>query len=279
MRKLVFANAKGGVGKTTSCVNVAAYLALSGYRTLVVDMDGQGHVAKSLGVTDTVPGIAELMQREASLKEVQTPAREHLWVVAGSRRMAEVDQLISNRRMRPEMALAEAMEGLQGYDFVLLDTAPSWGNVNINCLFFADHVLVPVSMEVLSLQGLVDFVGSVRDVQHYREELELAGIIPTYYDNRVKKSSEVLAQLERYFEGLVMPPIRYNVRLSEAPGFGKHIFEHSRSSNGALDYAALGERVLRALGAASETVPPTDSGEARSDGRGLAGGDPAHKEA
>ena len=244
MRKVAFSNAKGGVAKTTTCVNIGAGLSLAGYRTLIVDLDSQGQVTKSLGV-DAEQGLAELVQGEASLEDVQVEAREELFVIAGGKALSGVKRIISRRDMRSELVLAEALDGLLGYDFVLLDTAPSWDVLNVNCLFYANELLIPVSMEVLALQGIGDFLGSVKQVQRYREGLAIVGIIPTFYDARVRKSAEILEQLGRYFPEAVWPPVRYNVRLSEAPGFGQHIFEYDYRSNGAADYARLTRRLAK----------------------------------
>jgi chromosome partitioning protein len=156
-----------------------------------------------------------------------------------------VKRLISRREMRSELVLSEALAELRGYDFVLLDTAPSWDVLNVNCLFYVDEILIPVSMEVLALQGIGDFLSRVNQVQHYREDLLIRSIIPTFYDGRVRKSAEILEQLERHFPDAVWPAVRYNARLSEAPGFGQHIFEYAKKSNGAADYARLAERLAK----------------------------------
>ena len=147
--------------------------------------------------------------------------------------------------MRSELVLSEGLEDLRGYDFVLLDTAPSWDVLNVNCLFYVEELLIPVSMEALALQGIGDFLGRVDQVQRYRESLRVSGIIPTFYDARVRKSAEILEQLERYFPDALWPRVRYNSKLSEAPGFGQHIFEYAKRSNGAADYARLAERLAK----------------------------------
>jgi chromosome partitioning protein len=236
LRKIALTNAKGGVAKTTSCVNLGAGLALLGFRTLLVDCDTQGQVAKSLGV-QAGEGLGELLQGEA---------RENLYVITGGGSLSGAKRVISRRDMRSELVLSEALDGLDGYDFVLLDTAPSWDVLNVNCLFYVEELLIPVSMEALALQGVGDLVGRVEQVQQYRQERTLQkSIIPTFYDGRVRKSAEILEQLERYFPGVVLPVVRYNVKLSEAPGFGQHIFEYSRRSNGAADYARLAKRLAK----------------------------------
>jgi chromosome partitioning protein len=244
LRKIAFINAKGGVAKTTSCVNIGAGLALGGYRTLLVDLDSQGQVTKSLGV-QAGEGLAELLQGDAGLGDVQIEARENLFVIAGGGNLSGVKRMISRRDMRSELVLSEALSGLRGYDFVLLDAAPSWDVLNVNTLFYVDEILIPVSMEVLALQGIGDFLGRVDQVQPYRENLLTWNIIPTFYDRRVSKSAEILEQLERYFPGAVWPAVRYNVRLSEAPAFGQHIFEYAKKSNGAADYARLAQRLAK----------------------------------
>jgi chromosome partitioning protein len=244
LRKIALTNAKGGVAKTTSCVNIGAGLALKGYRTLLVDCDTQGQVTKSLGV-QAGEGLAELLQGDAGLKDVQIEARENLFVISGGEGLSGVKRLISRMDMRSELVLSEALEDLEGYEFVLLDTAPSWDVLNVNCLFYVDELLIPVSMEVLALQGIGEFLGRVKEVQRYREGLLIGGIIPTFYDGRVRKSAEILEQLKRYFPDALWPWVRYNSKLSEAPGFGQHIFEYAKRSNGAADYARLAERLAK----------------------------------
>jgi chromosome partitioning protein len=247
LRKIALTNAKGGVAKTTSCVNLGAGLALLGYRTILVDCDTQGQVCKSLGVR-AGEGLGELLQGEAALADVQLAARENLYVIAGGGSLSGAKRAISRRDMRSEMVLSEALADLDGYDFVLLDTAPSWDVLNVNCLFYVEELLVPVSMEALALQGVGDLVGRVEQVQRYREDRSLQKyIIPTFYDGRVRKSAEILDQLERYFPGTVLPAVRYNVRLSEAPGFGQHIFEYANRSNGAADYARLAKWLAKGV--------------------------------
>jgi len=244
LRKIALTNAKGGVAKTTSCVNLGAGLALLGFRTLLVDCDTQGQVAKSLGV-QAGEGLGELLQGEAGLSEVQIEARENLYVITGGGSLSGAKRVISRRDMRSELVLSEALDGLDGYDFVLLDTAPSWDVLNVNCLFYVEELLIPVSMEALALQGIGDFLGRVDQVKRYREGLRVLSIIPTFYDRRVRKSAEILEQLKRYFPNALWPCVRYNSKLSEAPGFGQHIFEYSKRSNGAADYARLAERLAK----------------------------------
>ena len=129
------------------------------------------------------------------------------------------------------------------YDFILVDTAPGWDALTVNVLFFVDAVLAPVSLEIMTMQGLTEFSHSMAAIQKYRAELQLRYIVPTFYDRRVKKSEEIMTQLQAHFGERVCTPIRYNVRLSEAPGYGQTIFEYAPNSTGAQDYQALAERI------------------------------------
>jgi len=243
MKKIAFCNAKGGVAKTTCCVNIGAGLARLNYKTLLIDLDTQGKVTQSLGLAPE-KGLAELIEGETSLADAQIEARENLFVIAGGQDLAGIKRMIARREIRSEMVLAETLEQLNGFDYVLLDTAPSWDVLNVNCLFYTEAVAVPVSMEVLALRGIAAFIANIEQVQQYRKELKIKWIIPTFYDGRVKKSAEILEQLKKHFGKAVVEPIRYNVRISEAPGFGQHIFEYSAKSPGAHDYAQLIERII-----------------------------------
>ncbi len=243
MRKIVIANSKGGVAKTTTSVNLGAGLARRGHRTLLIDLDTQGHIARSLGIEPQVT-LATVIEEELMPQEAMIEARPNLYVLAGGRELAGTKRLIARRDLGSEMALYEALVPLDGqFEYVLLDTAPSWDVLNINALFYANEILVPVSLEVLALHGVADFIASVKVVQRYNPNIQIRYILPTFLDLRVAKSNEILEQLQRHFNGLVLPPIRYSVRLSEAPGFGQSIFEYAPGSRGALDYEELVERI------------------------------------
>ncbi|MBE2235913.1 MAG: ParA family protein [Anaerolinea sp.] len=243
MRRIAVSLTKGGVGKTTTAVNLAAGLARAGHEVLLIDADTQGQAGKSLGV-QPASGLNELVAGEASLEQVIVPARERLALLAGSKSLAGLKRLIARRDFGAERTLAEALAPLDGrYDFVIVDTAPGWDVLTINVLFYADEVLAPVSLEVMTLQGLLEFAQSLASIQRYREALALRYVLPTFLDRRVRKSEEIMAQLATYFPDQMCQPIRYNVRLSEAPGYRQHIFEYAPNSPGAEDYRTLTERI------------------------------------
>jgi chromosome partitioning protein len=243
MRRIAVALTKGGVGKTTTAVNLAAGLALAGHQVLLIDADTQGQAGKSLGAQPAV-GLNELVAGEASLDQVIAPAREGLSLLAGSKSLAGLKRLIARRDYGAERTLAEALEPLDGrYDYVIVDTAPGWDVLTVNVLFYVDEVLAPVSLEVMTLQGLLEFAQSLGSIQRYRDNLALRYVLPTFLDRRVRKSAEIMGQLATYFPTQLCPPIRYNVRLSEAPGYRQHIFEYAPTSPGAEDYRTLTERI------------------------------------
>jgi chromosome partitioning protein len=244
MRKIAIALSKGGVGKTTTAVSLAAGLALSGSHVLLVDVDTQGQAAKLLGCAPSI-GLAEVAGGEATPQQAVTNARDGLDLLGGGRGLASLKRLITRKDFGGEQSVSEALAPLDGaYDFVILDTAPGWDALSVNALFYATEVLTPVSLEVMTLQSLLDFNQSLAAVQRYHTGLELRYILPTFLDRRVRKSDEILAQLAEHFGDRLCPPIRYNVRLSEAPGFGQTIFEYAPHSAGADDYRVLTERIL-----------------------------------
>jgi chromosome partitioning protein len=243
VRKLAISLSKGGTGKTTTAVNLAAGLALAGRCVLLIDFDTQGQVTRALGVNPGL-GLADVIAEKAAPSEAISETRERLHVLAGGQKLAGVKRLIARKDFGAELTVSDALEPVDGrFDFVILDTAPGWDSLTINALFYATEVLTPVSLEVLALQGLAQFHKSLKRVQQYHDKLRLRYVLPTFLDRRVSKSEEILAQLGRYYSDLLLPAIRYNVRLSEAPGHGETIFEYAPKSAGAQDYARLVERI------------------------------------
>jgi chromosome partitioning protein len=245
LRKIAVAQGKGGTAKTTTAVNLAAGLALAGHSTLIIDLDTQGQVAPLLGVHPPA-GIAELVLGEQDPGQIIVEARDQLFVLAGGASLAGVKRMIARQDYGGEHTLAKALAVLEGkYHFVVLDTAPSWDTLNVATFFYATEILVPVSLETMALQGLVQFIEKIKDIQVYRPELQLRAILPTFFDRRVRQSEEILAQLKTYYGALLYPPIRYNIRLSEAPSYKQTIYEFAPQSAGAEDYRRLVERIIQ----------------------------------
>jgi len=242
MRKIAICLSKGGVGKTTTAVNLAHGLALRGAKVLLVDSDTQGQCSRMLGVSPEA-GLAEVLSGDLSVKEAITEARDNLKLLAGGRSLASVKRTISQMKSGGERILKDALSSVRRYDYILLDTAPGWDAMTVNVLFYAQEVLCPVSLEVLTVDGLLEFQDNLAEIQKYHKKVSLRYILPNFLDGRVKKSGEIYRQLQDHFKKLVCSPIRYNVRLSEAPGYGQTIFEYAPSSPGAEDYNSLTERI------------------------------------
>lgn len=243
-RIIAIALTKGGVGKTTTAVNLAAALARLGRQVLLVDTDTQGQAGDALGLSPAV-GLADVLMATSTAAEAIIEARPGLDLLSGGPELAAAKRAIARVDFRGEETMRKALRPLVSrYDYILVDTSPGWDPLQVNVLFFAGEVLAPVSLETLALRGLINFLARVEDVQAHHG-LQLRYIVPTALDRRVKQSGEILGQLRAAFGELVCRPIRYNVRLSEAPAHGQHIFEYAGRSAGAADYAALTGRVLQ----------------------------------
>jgi chromosome partitioning protein len=245
MRKIVVALSKGGVGKTATACHLAHGLARAGHKVLLVDTDTQAQCSYFLGARPEV-GLAEVLAGEAKPREAMAEVRKGLWLLAGGRGLAGSRRVIARMDAGGEKALVEALAPLEGkLDYVLLDTSPGWDGLTVASLFYAREVLVPVSMDVATLLGLLDFQEGLKAVQKYHAGLELKYILPTFFDRRVKKSEEVLEQLKGHYPRQLCQPIRYSVRLSECVGLGKTVYEYAPKSSGPEDYQKLMRRVVR----------------------------------
>lgn len=242
-RRIGISISKGGVGKTTTAVNLAAGLALAGFRVLLVDTDTQGQDSFMLGVKPSA-GLTELVTGELKAEEAVTQVREKLWLLSGGKSLAGIKRLIDRKDFGGEMTLSEALKPIEDrYDYVILDTSPGWDPLTVNVLFYVNEIMTPVSLEVMTLQGLLEFMKSISAIQKHRQDVSLKYILPTFMDRRVKQSMGILDKIEELYGHLLCPPIRYNVRLSEAPAYGQTIFEFAPGSPGAFDYREVVRKV------------------------------------
>ncbi len=238
-RKICISLSKGGVGKTTTSVNLAAGLALTGYKVLLVDTDTQGQSAYMLGKKPKA-GLTELLTKELPAEECLVEARNNLWVLGGGKSLAGVKRIIDRKSFGAEYTLAEALAPLDSqFDFILIDTSPGWDQLIVNVLFYAEEVLVPVALEIMPLHGLSEFIKSLGAIQKYRKEIQLKYIVPTFLDTRIKGPQSLLDELKKLYPQHLCAPVRYNESLSEAPSYGKTIFEFAPGSNASEDYRAL----------------------------------------
>lgn len=244
-------NQKGGVGKTTSVINLCGYLANSGRRVLMVDMDPQANATSGLGFNkyDMELSTYELMLQEAALEEILITHEEYkIDLLPAHPALAGAEVELVNAIGR-EYRLQSALDELNGrYDYILIDCPPSLSLLTVNALTAArDGVIIPVQCEYLALEGLTQLHQTIELVQKYlNPELEIRGLIMTMYDSRTNLSRQVVEEVRSYFPGKVFRTIvPRNVRLSEAPSYGQPINAYAPSSPGAIAYKVLAAELIK----------------------------------
>ena len=243
MRIIAVAMTKGGVGKTTTAVNLSHGLATRGHRVLLVDADTQGQCSKALGV-ETDCTLTEVLTEGVHIMDAATKARTNLDLVASDFNLTRAALAIARREADGHLALAEVLEpAIENYDVAVIDAAPGFDPIAVNVLGCADDIVAPVALAPAALAGVLDFVRHVGSVQQHNPSLKLRYILPTFLDMRVRQSSEMLAQVRGHFGTQLCSPIRVNIDLAEAFGFQSTIFEYSHKSRGAEDYAKFIDRV------------------------------------
>ena len=240
MEVVAIMNQKGGVGKTTTTLNLGHALALAGRRVLLLDMDPQAHLTAALGVSPATPGCDRALLDGADPQTLRHPVRDRLDLVPAGPRLAEVEHVRgggARRGMRLREALAASGDS---HDLVLVDCPPSAGLLAMNALFAAGELLVPVSGDFLALQSLSRFMAIVRQVEEAVKRPFRKRLVLTRFQARRRLAREVRDKLLEYFPGqLLATPIREAVALAESPGFGTSIFEYRARSSGAADYLGL----------------------------------------
>lgn len=249
-RVVAIANQKGGVGKTTTAVNLAASLAAAEQRVLLVDMDAQGNASQGVGCGQgtTTQGTYQLMLREASVADVLRhtelatldviPATQDLAAV--ERELADADD--SATRLRDALRTVA-----ERYDFIIVDCPPSLGTLTINALVAADVVLVPMQCEYYALEGLSQLVGTIERVRgSFNPTLAIDGVLLTMYDARNNLANEVAAEVRQHFH-VYETVVPRNIRLAEAPSHGKPVILYDAASRGAFSYINLAREILDAM--------------------------------
>jgi chromosome partitioning protein len=252
-RRIAVFNHKGGTGKTTTAINVAAGLAEQGQRVLLVDVDAQGNVGVALGVRGDKT-MYHVLVLGTDPRDASVPLRSNLDVLTSNESLAAAELYLAGRPNR-DRVLRERMLGADAYDVVVLDCSPSLSLLNQNALVYADSVLIPVSCDYLSLVGVKQVIKTLRNVyEHLKHPVRILGVVPTFYDARHKIVREVVDTLKQKFGDLCFPAVRANIKLREAPASRQSIFEYAPDSHGAEDYAAVVARVL-AAGRGVASVP------------------------
>lgn len=242
--RIVIANKKGGVGKTTTTQNLAAGLAATGKKVFVLDMDAQANLSTAWGIQTPENTVMDVLRGVKAWKDVSSVVESHgagcVCLAPANRQLAAMPEVFAQELGR-EFILKEALQDLDAFDFVLMDSPPALDLIAINTYAAADMVLVPVQCEFYSLEGLkliTDDITRVR--QRLNPELQILGIVPTFFDGRKRLCKDVLRVLhERYPQTVTEAIIRDNVALAEAPSNGQSIFAYDPKSYGAADYQIL----------------------------------------
>ncbi|MGH2872349.1 MAG: ParA family protein [Solirubrobacteraceae bacterium] len=241
------ANQKGGVGKTTTAVNLSACIAEAGYDSLLVDVDPQCNATVGVGLDKAIePNVYELLSGEATLEQIAIPSTiEHLWVAPASPDLAGANIELP-RIPGWETRLKDSLTDVRDrYAFTLLDCPPSLGPLTVNALVAADRVLVPVQAEYYALEGLAGLLDTLKLLQReMNPRLAISGMIVTMYDARTRLAQDVQREIRTHFPDLVFDTvIPRNVRIGEAPSFGKPVIHHDPHSAGASAYFELAKEV------------------------------------
>ena len=242
-RRVAVLNHKGGTGKTTTSISLAAGLAERGQRVLLVDTDAQGNVGLSLGLSSE-HDLYHVLTENMDPDDVIVPVQKNFDIITSSQLLAAAEVWLA--RQEPELRSKVLGQRLQtpdiskAYDFILLDCGPSLNLLNQNALNYADEVIIPVNCDYLSLVGVKQVLRTIREVEkHLRHTVRVSGVLPTFFDSRTKLACEVLETLRGHFKERCLPPIRSNTKLAEAPSRRKTIFEHAPASYGAEDYLRI----------------------------------------
>lgn len=248
MAKIIgVANQKGGVGKTTTAVNLAAALGVLEKKILLIDADPQANATSGLGVEEVKYSTYNLLEHSVKSRDcVQKTASPNLDIIPSHIDLVAAEIELVDRDNR-EYMLKEALEELkEDYDFIIIDCAPSLGLITINALTASDSVIIPIQCEYFALEGLGKLLNTIKNVQNiHNKNLDIEGLLLTMYDSRLRLSNQVVEEVNSHFPEMVFETIiSRNVRLSEAPSFGESILNYDAESKGAIQYLQLAEEVL-----------------------------------
>ena len=250
MKVLVFANQKGGVGKTTSAISIAAALGIKGKKTLVIDFDPQGNASSGLGVRKSqVTSYDIIIGRRTAGDAIVKTKYKNLDVIPANMALAAAEFELADLENR-ESKLKTALEPIQEkYDYAVIDCPPSLGLLTLNALAAGDGVIIPMQCEYFSLEGLSQIMMTVKQVKKlYNPALTLTGILITMYNGRLNLSVSVLDELKKYYaDKLFKTPIQRNVRISEAPSYGMPIQYYDKYSRGSLQYADVAAEIMERI--------------------------------
>ncbi len=273
MRTIAIINQKGGVGKTTTVANLSAALARNGSRVAIIDLDPQAHLTIHLGIEpeNIENGSYEVLSRAVEFEKVLQPVRPNLWLLAANINLVGAESELVSVIGR-ETILREAIRSVEDkFDYLIIDCPPSLGLLTLNALAAVNEVFIPVQPHFLALRGLGKLLQTISLVsERINRNLKVTAILFCLFDSRVSLAQEVKADINRFLsearnsdcpwsDAEIVPVyIRRNIKLAEAPSYGKTIFEYEQSCHGAQDYNQLAEYVQRSLSAPSSSLQPVE---------------------
>ena len=252
MYGIAVVNRKGGVGKTTTVHSLGHALAAEGRKVLLVDLDPQGNLSRWCDVPTTSTTLADVAHARASLGETIRTVGEGVSIIPGSDALIEAEARLSGSESIPQTWLRRHLATLRRdrFDVVILDCAPSLGLLTVAGIVASDGVLMPLEAAPLALEGLVEMLGRVDQARELRPELAIVGVVVTRFDQRKRLARDALEMIEQAppLSGVPITTIRHTVRMEEAPGRRKSIFEHAPESTASEDYRTLAKEVLSHVG-------------------------------
>ncbi|MFW5865810.1 MAG: ParA family protein [Nanoarchaeota archaeon] len=243
MRSICVINRKGGVGKTTTAISVAAGLAMEGKKVLLIDLDPQGNIGESLHKYPEKT-MYDVLKGNSTIREAIYSLGKNLDVIQSNETLTKIETHLAGRH-DPSGLLIEKFKEVDAYDYLIFDCAPSLNILNQNAMLLCNEAIIPASTQHLSLSALSSMIQAIEEINsHYNHTLDVKYIVPTLHDKRIKTNKDMHQVMKDHYGDKVTNPIRVNSKLTEAPLKGKSIFTYDPASRGARDYKRLVDRII-----------------------------------